>query len=374
MQPKISVIVPVYKAEKYLHRCVDSILAQTFTDFEVLLINDGSPDNSDAICDEYAKKNNRVRVFHKENGGVSSARNLGLDNAKGEWITFIDSDDYVKPNYLLHLTEHLDADWILSGYQETIGSKLCPLSFLYKENEIISFCNKYNEVHIARACWGGLYKSDIIKSHKITFSMDIRYGEDTLFNSCYIIYCDCIRVVNGCNYIYCNDEITENKYILRVDEVTKTLTAILHYRSLLEKKYKLQLEDKSDAIIFLNQFPLEEFANEQGLQDYYSLCKKCHPDISLEYFISNETYSPIIRLISIIKKMNEEGQKQEFLQYCKICSEVCNNIKICPKFKYKDFYIWYHLSKSKCYGIMNYIMRLYFYFKKTVYRLKLSFN
>ncbi len=83
MNPKISVIVPVYKAEKYLHRCVDSILAQTFTDFEVLLIDDGSPDRSGDICDEYAKKDSRVRVFHKENGGVSSARQYGIDNAQG---------------------------------------------------------------------------------------------------------------------------------------------------------------------------------------------------------------------------------------------------------------------------------------------------
>lgn len=93
--PKISVIVPVYNTEKYLHRCIDSILAQTFTDFELLLIDDGSKDNSGTICDEYAAKDSRVRVFHKKNGGVSSARNLGLDNASGEWVTFVDSDDWI---------------------------------------------------------------------------------------------------------------------------------------------------------------------------------------------------------------------------------------------------------------------------------------
>lgn len=98
--PKISVIVPVYNAEKYLHRCIDSILAQTFTDFELLLIDDGSKDSSGAICDEYAEQDPRVRVFHKENGGVSSARNVGLDNAKGEWVTFCDSDDWVGIDWL----------------------------------------------------------------------------------------------------------------------------------------------------------------------------------------------------------------------------------------------------------------------------------
>ena len=95
--PKISVIVPVYNTEKYLHRCVDSILAQTFTDFELLLVNDGSPDKSGEICDEYAQKDTRVRVFHKENGGVSSARNLGLENAQGKWITYVDGDDWIEP-------------------------------------------------------------------------------------------------------------------------------------------------------------------------------------------------------------------------------------------------------------------------------------
>ena len=90
--PKVSVIVPVYKAEKYLHRCVDSILAQTFIDFELLLVDDGSPDCSGDICDQYAAADPRVRVFHKPNGGVSSARNLGIEKANGEWLMFVDAD------------------------------------------------------------------------------------------------------------------------------------------------------------------------------------------------------------------------------------------------------------------------------------------
>ena len=92
---KISVIVPVYKTEEYLKRCVDSILASTYENLEVILVDDGSPDNSGKICDEYAKKDTRVRVIHKENGGLSSARNAGLDIATGDYITFVDSDDYI---------------------------------------------------------------------------------------------------------------------------------------------------------------------------------------------------------------------------------------------------------------------------------------
>lgn len=100
MKPIISIIVPVYNVEKYLRECLDSISCQTCTDWECLLIDDGSPDNSGAICDEYAVKDSRFKVFHKPNGGVSSARNLGLDMASGEWVTFIDSDDFISPTFL----------------------------------------------------------------------------------------------------------------------------------------------------------------------------------------------------------------------------------------------------------------------------------
>lgn len=102
--PTISVIVPVYKVEKYIHRCVDSILAQTFTDFELLLVDDGSPDSCGAICDEYAARDSRVRVFHQENKGQAAARNLALDwmyaNSDSRYVSFVDSDDWVHPQYL----------------------------------------------------------------------------------------------------------------------------------------------------------------------------------------------------------------------------------------------------------------------------------
>ena len=94
----LSVIIPVYNVEKYLRKCVDSVLAQDIADMEVILIDDGSPDNSGAICDEYAEKDTRVKVIHKENGGAATARNVGLDIARGKYITFVDSDDYLLPN------------------------------------------------------------------------------------------------------------------------------------------------------------------------------------------------------------------------------------------------------------------------------------
>ncbi len=114
----ISIIIPVYNVESYLHQCVDSVLAQTYRDFEVILVDDGSPDNCPRICDEYAQKDSRVHVIHQINSGVSAARNIGIEHAKGEWITFVDSDDWVSKNYLENFEiEKSSADLIVQGLQ-----------------------------------------------------------------------------------------------------------------------------------------------------------------------------------------------------------------------------------------------------------------
>ncbi len=120
--PQISIIVPIYKVENYLHRCVDSILAQTFTDFELILVDDGSPDNCGKICDDYAKKDNRIKVIHKENGGLSSARNAGIDIAKGDYLSFVDSDDWIHPQMIELLYQGIKENNVkcsICGYKET---------------------------------------------------------------------------------------------------------------------------------------------------------------------------------------------------------------------------------------------------------------
>ena len=201
--PKISVIVPVYNAEKYLHRCIDSILAQTFADFELLLINDGSKDSSGTICDEYAAKDSRVRVFHKENGGVSSARNCGLDNAIGKWITFVDSDDWVKLDYLYSMISQADADLVMSSFDiidsiEEWDNKIeCKL---YSENEIKYFIDRY--VYTANLCspWCKLFRSSLI--NKLRFNRNLTFTEDTIFVFEYLCNVHSIRTVENWGYQY----------------------------------------------------------------------------------------------------------------------------------------------------------------------------
>lgn len=117
----VSVIVPVYKVEKYLHRCIDSIINQTYKNLEIILVDDGSPDNCGKICDEYAEKDNRIKVIHKSNGGLSSARNAGLDVANGDYVYFVDSDDYIDTKLVednLNLAIEHDADMVCFNYFE----------------------------------------------------------------------------------------------------------------------------------------------------------------------------------------------------------------------------------------------------------------
>lgn len=125
--PEISVIVPVYKVEPYIHKCVDSILTQTFTDYELILVDDGSPDTCGNICDEYAQKDARIHVIHKENGGLSDARNAGVKIACGEYVIFIDSDDYIDADMLSYLYENLkkaDADMATCGIYEVYADRI----------------------------------------------------------------------------------------------------------------------------------------------------------------------------------------------------------------------------------------------------------
>ena len=191
MEPKVSVIVPVYKAENYLHRCVDSLLAQTFHDYEILLVDDGSPDMSGEICDEYAKKDSRVRVFHKENGGVSSARQCGMDNARGEYTIHADPDDWVEPEMLEELykkAKEEDADMVICDYYINYRRKQ-----IYKQQKPKSLNHDavmrqllLQQLH--GACWNKLVRRKLIEDFGILFPLDMTIWEDLYVNCCFLMH------------------------------------------------------------------------------------------------------------------------------------------------------------------------------------------
>ena len=206
--PEISVVVPVYKAEAYISRCIDSILSQTFSDFELILVDDGSPDRSGAICDEYARKDPRIQVIHKQNGGVSSARNAGLDVAQGKWITFVDSDDYVLETFLEDLYD-IRFDVIITGHvivnadsQSYYYQKLQSSSHTNIDSETIEMLLKRNGNTWLYLMTSHLFKKSIIKDHNIRFQEGINYREDSLFMVDYFIHCDSVSLKDKCNYVY----------------------------------------------------------------------------------------------------------------------------------------------------------------------------
>lgn len=178
--PLISVIVPVYNVEKYLPRCIDSILAQTFTDFELLLIDDGSNDKSGEICEEYAKIDNRIKVFHKENGGVSSARNIGLDNAHGKFVSFVDSDDWLEPACLaecLKIAEIENADIVISDYFVDEKKTIKRMTQCFNGNLI----NDLFAGNIFGALWNKFFRLECIKEAQVNFDKDLNFCEDFVF-------------------------------------------------------------------------------------------------------------------------------------------------------------------------------------------------
>lgn len=202
---KVSVIVPIYNTEKYLRRCIDSILAQTYTDFELILIDDGSTDNSGKICDEYAKINSRIHVIHKQNCGVSSARNVGIDTAKGEYIAFVDADDFVDKNYLSALALQ-SADMIVCSawYADSDGNVTKKALDLKDEHHFVSDENilLWFEQATLYSVWGRLLKLSIIRENRLYFDKNTTRGEDTIFIFNYIEKCHEVIFISQPLYTY----------------------------------------------------------------------------------------------------------------------------------------------------------------------------
>lgn len=208
-KPYFTVIVPIYNVEKYLSRCIDSILNQVFTNFELLLIDDGSKDKSGEICDIYAKKDNRVKVFHKENGGVSSARNVGINNSEGELITFVDSDDWIEPLFLNNFIKmNTGEDLLVQGFKATNWKNKDGISIisqpklLAKGEDIFNYLLRTFESNQLGYIWCKAFKRDILFNNKIRFSEKFSLREDLAFVCLYCTYTKSIKNTSDAAYNY----------------------------------------------------------------------------------------------------------------------------------------------------------------------------
>lgn len=213
---KISVVIPVYNVEKYLSRCVDSVLGQIYRNIEVILVDDGSIDGSPEICDEYQKKDKRVKVIHKENSGAGSSRNIGLSNAKGDYIAFVDSDDYIELDMyenMMRINEKYDCDIVLCDcYKEDINMKevfthnirkgYYNNEMLYKEYfPTLLMTNSVNYPPTISNCVC-LFKKKLLDSHQILYKDGLRFSEDLLFGSQAMYYANSFYYMKNCCYYH----------------------------------------------------------------------------------------------------------------------------------------------------------------------------
>ena len=271
--PKISIIVPVYKVEKYLERCLDSIIAQTFSDWECILIDDGSPDNSGKICDEYAEKDERFVVIHQENAGVSAARNAGLDIAKGEYITFVDSDDWIDSNtyqMAYDVTKNNEVDLVLWGIVYEKAESSVTRNFkvgFFEQDDIInnfepSTCHK-------------LFRKKIIYENKLFFPEGLTLSEDKYFSFLYLLKSNCVFGIEGCYYHYriysgssthnmteknIKDEveiIKNMEEVLKLSKIKKdnVFYKILDAQKIEAKNHSLFLLKKPNFVLWRNLYP-----------------------------------------------------------------------------------------------------------------------
>lgn len=254
MNPLISIIVPVYNAEKTLNRCIDNILNQTFLDWELLLVDDGSTDRSGEICDQYAVKNQRIQVFHKKNGGVSSARNIGLDYAKGEWVVFVDSDDFVREFYLTHLLEHSQkhVDLVISYAEiynkDNVQKESYPAKLVDDTNFEVMFIE--NDMHWHTSPWSKLYKRSIIEKNHLRFCEGMHIGEDAVFLYSYMLCSKTIYISQDTDYCYCAN--TSGSLTKRVNSLTSETLAYNQIRATVESLIFQKSIKNSTALNNLN--------------------------------------------------------------------------------------------------------------------------
>lgn len=292
MDEKISVIVPIYKVEQYLNRCVDSIINQTYTNLEIILVDDGSPDNCPKICDEYIKKDNRIKVIHKKNGGLSDARNAGLKVATGYYISFIDSDDWIDLNMYKNLIN------LLVEYNADIVE--CEVKYAYDDDIYIE--NNYNNIKCL----------DKISAHKALIKNEIR---QTVWNKIY--KAQIVKNVEFEKGKYNEDEFWTYKIIDLSKKIVKTSEIYYYYfqrpGSIMNSKYSIKnldgLEAKYRRLNFLSKYP-----------DVYLEAKK-HIVFDTLYnyqkVIKNFDYEDRIKFSKLIKQMYKivKNDKVLFREY-----------------------------------------------------------
>ena len=303
----VTIIVPIYNAEKYLHKCIESILAQTYTDFELLLINDGSKDNSGAICEEYATKDSRVRVFHKENGGASAARNCGLDNAIGEYICFIDADDWVDEDYIEKLLPTDGTEMTVCSIKYEGKNNNYTLPLWHKDYNNKNLCESLNYIveHMA-VCSPSckIMKRDIIERNNIRFDTKVSAGEDMLFIYDYIAGIQKMRTISFPLYHYNVVETSLSHKVVPIDTTYYIMDALRHKLNKIGEKFNWECSHALKGMSCTQLFNMLAYVKqEKHFLTKIKLLNKILRNNNIRYLLYDRDYIIKRRQYSVSTKM-----------------------------------------------------------------------
>lgn len=298
----VSIIVPVYNTEQFLRKCIDSILSQTYTDWELILVNDGSKDNSGKICDEYEKTDKRIKVVHKPNGGVSSARNLGLSLAQGEYVCFIDADDWVESTYLEDFQlDKVKSDFYVSGASYDVYDKV--YSQLKYKRQFCKDIQEIKEQFIAQHLdgngypWGKIYNAEIICKNKLLFNEALSINEDHIFVFQYYSKIRNLYIVSSNKYHYTCLDNSGRKQSSRFHTFEEVKTAYTSFDDILNT---INERWAFDAFTFSNL--KNKYVYQRRLVGIQALIKErnLHLINKEREFWKNNTYKPQTRMEKIV--------------------------------------------------------------------------
>lgn len=269
----VCIIVPIYNSERYLHRCIDSLLLQSFEDIEIILVDDGSRDNSGTICDDYALKDKRIKVIHQPNQGVSVARQTGLDNAKGKYVIHVDADDWIEPTaieLLYSKAKNDNADMVISDYWiESDNQEPFLVKQNFEETTSYQILLRLIKQELFGSCWNKLVKKEVIDHYHVKFHpTNITFCEDLLFNCKLLSHDIKVSHLNKAIYHYC----TYNQNNLTNSLSVKRLESRIFVNSELEK-----MIDKDDVNVLFNQ--KYDVLKEAFLLRQFSVLKQQYHDV-----------------------------------------------------------------------------------------------
>lgn len=269
----ITVIIPIYNSERYLHRCLSSVIAQTYRDLEIIVVDDGSTDTSLLISYEYASIDERVIVISKNNGGVSSARNEGLRNASGEYVMFLDSDDYMMPTMcevMLSSMEVQGVDCVICGTQETGGGLWAPVANERYEN-INHFRQdfvRHLKSELLSPPWNKIYKRSLVKEY---FDCTISFGEDLIFNLCYFAGCNKISFITDAPFYHekdNRDSLVNKNYLSRLSEIEQVYSYIVNFAQ--DRSRKTHDKYIRDIIVYFRAIVLDSKIDNKEKYSFFT--------------------------------------------------------------------------------------------------------